>query len=48
MIATLRPPPFNIERNINGLSTEERLRLRQKQSAPLLARIMQPTLADVV
>ena len=28
---------FDIERGINGLSAEERLRLRQEQSAPLLA-----------
>jgi transposase len=28
---------FDIERSINGLSTEERLRTRQEQSAPLLA-----------
>ena len=28
---------FDIERDINGLSAEERLRVRQEQSAPLLA-----------
>jgi transposase len=28
---------FDIERGINGLSAEERMRVRQKQSAPLLA-----------
>jgi transposase len=28
---------FNIERGINGLSAEERLRVRQEQSAPLVA-----------
>jgi hypothetical protein len=27
---------FDIERDINGLSVEERLRVRQEQSAPLL------------
>src|SRR6266568_4526700 len=30
---------FDIERNINGLSAEERLRVRQEQSAPLLAEL---------
>jgi transposase len=28
---------FDIERNINGLSAEERLRVRQERSAPILA-----------
>ena len=28
---------FDIERGINGLSAEERLRVRQEQSAPLMA-----------
>ena len=28
---------FDIERSINGLSARERLRVRQEQSAPLLA-----------
>ena len=28
---------FDIERDINGLSAEERLRVRQEQSAPILA-----------
>ena len=28
---------FEIERNINGLSAEERLRVRQERSAPILA-----------
>ena len=28
---------FDIERDINGLRAEERLRVRQEQSAPLLA-----------
>ena len=33
--------PFDIERDINGLSAEERLRVRQEQSAnPLAARVL--------
>ena len=30
---------FDIERDINGLSADERLRVRQEQSAPLLAEL---------
>jgi hypothetical protein len=30
---------FDIERTINGTSADERLRVRQEQSAPLLAQL---------
>ena len=30
---------FDIERDINGLSADERLRVRQERSAPLLAEL---------
>jgi transposase len=37
---------FDIERDINGLSAEDRLRLRQERSKPLLAELEALSLSE--
>jgi transposase len=38
-VKAIAPSSPNIERDINGVSTDERLRVRQERSAPLLAEL---------